>query len=190
MRRALVMTAVLFCGALIMPAATAVGAELEGVTMPDTVTIDGTDLVLNGMGLRKKLWVEVYVAGLYLPERTSDPRAAIEADGPKKVVMHFLTDKATKSKMDDAWREGFDANSPETRQSLRRAIETFVDFFGDMKEGDVIELTMVPGVGTTAMLNGTEVGVIPRDDFAPALLSVWLGPAPPTEDLKEGMLGG
>ena len=152
--------------------------------------VDGTELVLNGIGLRKKLWVEVYVAGLYLPETTTDARTAIESPGPKKVVMHFLTDKATKSKMDSAWREGFEANAPQSSETLRASIDEFVDFFGDMKDGDVIELTMVPGVGTTATLNGTEVGVISTDDFGPALLSVWLGPEPPTEDLKAGMLGG
>jgi hypothetical protein len=47
--------------------------ELAGVTLDDTVTLNDADLVLNGMGLRKKLWVEVYVAGLYLPSKTSDP---------------------------------------------------------------------------------------------------------------------
>jgi hypothetical protein len=33
--------------------------ELAGVTLDDTVTLNDADLVLNGMGLRKKLWVEV-----------------------------------------------------------------------------------------------------------------------------------
>jgi len=189
MRRAVVAIAIV----LMMGAAPTTGvsaAELEGVTLSDTVEVAGTQLVLNGIGLRKKLWVEVYVAGLYLPAKTTDARVAMESPGPKKVVMHFLTDKATKSKMDDAWREGFEANSPESRQKLGGDIERFVDFFGDMKDGDVIELTMVPGAGTTATLNGTEVGVIADDDFAPALLSVWLGPKPPTEDLKQGLLGG
>jgi len=32
-------------------------------------------------------------------------------------------------------------------------------------------------------------GTIEGDDFATALLRVWLGAKPPTEDLKEGMLG-
>jgi hypothetical protein len=189
MRRAVVAIGiVLMLGMVSTPGVSA--AELEGVTLADSVEVDGTQLVLNGVGLRKKLWVEVYVAGLYLPAKTTDAGAAMESAGPKKVVMHFLTDKATKSKMDDAWREGFEANTPGSGATLGSEIARFVDFFGDMKEGDVIELTMVPGSGTTATLNGTEVGVISRDDFAPALLSVWLGPAPPTEDLKHGLLGG
>jgi len=37
-------------------------------------------------------------------------------------------------------------------------------------------------------LNGELKGTIEGDDFATALLCVWLGAKPPTEDLKKGML--
>lgn len=38
-------------------------------------------------------------------------------------------------------------------------------------------------------LNGELKGTIEGDDFVTALLRVWLGAKPPTEDLKNGMLG-
>jgi len=37
-------------------------------------------------------------------------------------------------------------------------------------------------------LNGEEKGTIEGDDFGAALLRVWLGPKPPTEELKNGLL--
>ncbi len=103
--------------------------------------------------------------------------------------MHFLTDKANKKKMDAAWVEGFEANSPSTYGALTDRVQTFADLFPDMKVGDVIELTMVPGGGTSATLNGEAKGVIDGDDFAEALLKVWLGDHPPSDELKTGMLG-
>jgi hypothetical protein len=57
---------------------------LSGVTMPDTVTVNGTQLVLNGMALRKKMVFKVYVAGLYLPARNSDPDAILGADAARR----------------------------------------------------------------------------------------------------------
>ncbi|HEX6929025.1 MAG TPA: chalcone isomerase family protein, partial [Gammaproteobacteria bacterium] len=39
-------------------------AELAGVTLPDTASVGGQELVLNGMGLREKFWVDVYVGAL------------------------------------------------------------------------------------------------------------------------------
>jgi long-chain acyl-CoA synthetase len=38
-------------------------------------------------------------------------------------------------------------------------------------------------------LNGQEKGTISGDDFGKALLRVWLGDHPPSEDLKAGLLG-
>jgi hypothetical protein len=173
----------------VLAAVTAGAGELAEIAMDDEVTVGDATLKLNGMGLRKKMWVKVYVAGLYLESATDSPSKAVEAAGPKRVVMHFLTNKATKKKMDSAWVEGFEANSPSIFGALEERVSTFVDFFGDMKVGDVIELTMTPGVGTSVTLNGEEKGVVEGDDFNRALLLVWLGDHPPSDDLKAGLLG-
>ena len=180
--------AVLMVCALAAPVAWA--GELADVKMDDEVTVGDATLELNGMGLRKKMWVKVYVAGLYLGSPTDDAAAAVASEGPKRVVMHFLTDKAKKKKMDAAWIEGFEANSPDEFSALEPRVKQFAGLFGDMKVGDVIELTVVPGAGTTAMLNGEKKGVIEGDDFGAALLRVWLGEHPPSDELKSGMLGG
>lgn len=43
-------------------------AEFSGVFIDDEIkSDDGKSLVLNGVGLREKLWVDVYVGSLYLP---------------------------------------------------------------------------------------------------------------------------
>lgn len=173
---------------LVVPALWA--GELADVKMDDEITVGDATLQLNGMGLRKKMWVKVYVAGLYLETPTNDPAEAVSVAGTKRVVMHFLTDKANKKKMDAAWVEGFQANSPSTYASMADRVEKFADLFPDMKVGDIIELTMVPGGGTTAALNGEVKGVIDGDDFAAGLLMVWLGEHPPSDELKTGMLGG
>jgi Chalcone isomerase-like len=173
-----------------MLAVTAAGAgELAGVSLPDQVTVGGKTLVLNGMGLRKKMVIKVYVAGLYLEERSADPAAIVGSSSTKRVVMHFLTGMATKSKMDAAWSEGFQANSPDVYPALADRVTTFMGFFGDMKDGDEIVLTVVPGAGTTVALNGQEKGTIAGDDFGTGLLKVWLGDHPPSVDLKAGLLG-
>jgi len=179
-------TTVLLVMALASPAA---AGELEGVTLPDQVTVADETLELNGMGVRQKLWVEVYVAGLYLEEPSSDPAEIVGADQIKRVVMHFLTDKATKKKMDGAWQEGFEANSPDEVDTLQARLDRFKALFGDMQDGDVVTLTMIPGEGTRVEMDGADRGAIEGDDFSAALLRVWLGDEPPSDDLKEGMLG-
>jgi len=172
---------------LVVPVAWA--GELADVKMADEVTVGDATLQLNGMGMRKKMWVKVYVAGLYLESPAKDAAEAVSTGGTKRVVMHFLTNKANKKKMDAAWLEGFEANSPGGYASMADRVKKFADLFGNMKVGDVIELTMVPGGGTTAAVNGETKGVIDGDDFAESLLKVWLGDHPPSDELKTGMLG-
>ena len=73
-------------------------STLAGITMPETVQVGSTPLVLNGMGLRTKFMVKVYVAGLYLPQKSSDAGAILKGDAPKRMVMHFVHG-ASKSQM-------------------------------------------------------------------------------------------
>ncbi len=163
--------------------------SLVGVTMDDTVMVDGHSLKLNGMGVRKKLWIKVYVGGLYLEHPTTNAVQAAESKEVKKMVMRFKTNKATKSKMDGGWDEGFEENYAHF-DAIKDRVEKFKSFFGDMKDGDVVEMTLIPGKGTTVVINGTTKGTIDGDDFQEALVKVWVGPEPPTEDLKKGVLGG
>ena len=184
MRRLAVFATIL---ALAVPAVWA--GTLADITLPDKVMVGDKTLVLNGMGLRTKMVFDIYVAGLYLEQKTSDPAAVVSSSQVKRVVMHFLSDKAKKKKMDAAWDEGFEANSGAKMAALKDRLAQFKGCFADMKPGDKVEMTMIPGKGTEVTFNGASKATITGDDFAQALLSVWMGAEPPTEDLKQGMLG-
>src|SRR5664279_1849845 len=97
-------------------------ASLAGVTLPDSQQVAGKNLVLNGLGLRTKVFVKVYVAGLYLEQKTSDPNAIMKSDSPKKIVMKFLHG-ASKSQMTDAFDEGFDNNAPDAKKTMKADID-------------------------------------------------------------------
>ena len=163
-------------------------ASLAGVTLPDTVQVGGTTLVLNGLGLRKKFVVKVYVAGLYLQQKSSDPDTIIKADAPKRIVMQFVRD-VSKSQIADAFNEGFNNNAPDAEKTMKADIDRLLGALDPVKEGDQMVFTYVPGTGTTFAINGKEKLTIGAPAFGPVLFSVWLGPKPPTADLKKGMLG-
>ena len=55
---------------------------------------------------------------------------------------------------------------------------------------DEIMFDYVPGVGTSMVVKGKTMGTLAGTDFMKMLFSVYLGPKPPTADLKKGMLGG
>lgn len=163
-------------------------AELAGVTLPDTMQVGNSHLVLNGLGLRKKFVVKVYVAGLYLAQKSSDSNAILKDESPKRIVMHFVRD-VSKNQIGEAFDDSFESNAPDVLRTSRADIDRFFRALSDVKAGDEMIFTIVPGKGTTFAINGAEKVTIANPAFAQALLSVWLGPKPPNADLKRGMLG-
>jgi Chalcone isomerase-like len=49
--------------------------------------------------------------------------------------------------------------------------------------------TYVPATGTTLVINGKNKLTTDGAPFGQTVFSVWLGPKPPTTDLKKGILG-
>ena len=161
---------------------------LAGVTLPDTAQVGGKTLVLNGMGIRTKFMVKVYIAGLYLEQKSSDPAAIIKADAPRQIVMKFVHG-ASKSQMSDAFQEGFENNSPDAAKTLKPDIDHLLGALEPIKDGDQMVFTYVPGTGTTMTINGKDKLTIAGPAFGQLMMAVWLGPKPPNADLKKGLLG-
>ncbi|HEX5340534.1 MAG TPA: chalcone isomerase family protein [Gammaproteobacteria bacterium] len=164
-------------------------ASLEGVTLPDSATVGGKTLVLNGLGLREFLWVDVYVGGLYLETRATTPDAVMAEQGPYRVTMHLLHDVSHKQ-FSDNWMDDLKHNNPDVIDKLQAQAKQFVALFDDANEGDEIVMDFVPGTGISVTHDGKLMGTVAGDDFGRAVLHCYVGPNPPTEKLKEGMLGG
>ena len=64
--------------------------EIAGVDVPQSVTIENKALVLNGAGIRKKLFIKVYVGSLYLTAKQTAVGKILADPGAKSIVMNFL----------------------------------------------------------------------------------------------------
>jgi chalcone isomerase-like protein len=166
-----------------------VAGEAAGVKMPDSVTVEGKTLRLNGLGLRKKMLFKVYVAGLYLETASNAPSTIVASDQVKQMRLHVLRHLKA-SQVTEAIEEGFEKNSKTQMGALKERLKRFGAMFSDVADGDPIWMTYAPGKGVTVSIKGTEKGTVEGKDFADALFSVWLGPDPVQEDLKKALLGG
>ncbi len=167
--------------------------EIGGVNVADKATVGGTDLVLNGGGIRTRFMFKVYVGSLYLPQKTADAAAAIGGNGPKRVQINMLR-TVSADDFAEALNDGLKANNTAEELSAVKAqtdqLLSIMKGFGEAKEGDVISLDYVPGQGTVVMHGGKARGTVPGDPFNRALLKIWLGDKPIQSDLKKAMLGG
>jgi hypothetical protein len=167
--------------------------EVGGVPIAPTaeVTVNAPALTLNGAGMRKKFFMSVYVGALYLPSKAVTAQEVLAQSGPKRVLLHFVYDELSAPKLVDAWNEGFAANNSDAELApLRARIGQFNALFTTARKGDVITLDYLPGERTRVSHNGQTKGTIPGEDFNKALLKIWLGDKPVTEDLKKALLGG
>jgi len=164
--------------------------ECKGVNFPDQAQVEGSNLMLNGLGLRQAtmLKVSVYVAALYTAKPSADPNAILGSDTSKELILQFVRDVGADD-LRKGWEEGFEKNAKGQLPALKERIETFKWWTADIKTGQRLTFVLKPGVGTQVDVNGTMKGTIKGDDFAKALLSIWLGD-PPNPEIKSGLLGG
>jgi hypothetical protein len=141
------------------------------------------------MGVRHEMaFFKGYVIALYLEKPTTDAQIAIQADQAKRIVITMLRNVGREMFV-QAIESGIMRNSGPVMPALRTRLDLLEQAVPDLKKGDVVDLTWVPGVGTLVRGQGRNM-TIPGKDFADALFAVWLGPKPVEAPLKRALLGG
>lgn len=161
-------------------------ATLAGVTLPDSATVGGQPVVLNGIGLREKYMIDVYVAGLYLTSKTTSAEQAITQDAPKRIVMSMVRD-LTKEQLAESIQEAA------AKQSLSAEAQAGIDqlsgWMAAVPEGGKVVLDYIPGQGTSLSISGSSKGTVAGTATMQAIWRIYLGSPPVTEDLRRGLLG-
>jgi hypothetical protein len=166
-------------------------AEVAGAKLDDEIVVAGVPLVLNGAGLRTRLMLKVYVAGLYVTERTTSADAVIDAKQPRRV--HLVMRRAVGADtMWESFNQGIRLNaSPAELAALAPRLAEVEQAFreiGEVAEGDVVDFA-ADGNGTIRY-RGRPSGPFSGADLSRALLKIWLGAKPVQSDLKEALLQG
>ena len=166
---------------------------VDGIRVANTAEVGGTQLVLNGAGLRTKFFFHVYVGALYLRTRTTDRVRALTDPGPKRLSM-TLTRNLNAGQLIDALRQGIARNdSPAEQARIAPKVTAMIDLmrtFGEAKNGDLIAIDFLPDGTTRFSLNGRPEGApIAGRNFQRGLLAVWLGGNPEQVTFQRALLG-
>ncbi|MDE0854218.1 MAG: chalcone isomerase family protein [Nevskia sp.] len=179
---------------LLLVGAPAPAVQLAGVNVDDQVTVDGNTLMLNGAGLRTKyLLADVYLAALYLPQKSGDAGEIVEAREPRRISLMMKRDIDTAALV-KAFHEGVSRNlSAAQLAALKPRLERLDRSFAQvraLRSGDVITLDFGADGSTRVRYNGQLQDSIEGADLSAALLGIWLGRNPVQADLKRELLGG
>ncbi|HLT13878.1 MAG TPA: chalcone isomerase family protein [Marinobacter sp.] len=177
----------LLAGVLSAPAS---ALTVGSVDVPDTYSAMGKELQLNGAGTRSKWFMDLYVGGLYVPEKVNNGEAVINADEHQAITLHITSGMITSERMTEATMDGFKAATGGDLSAIQSEVDQFMAVFQEeIKEGDVFDLVYIPGEGVRVLKNGEQRDTVGDLEFKKALFGIWLSDQPAQKDLKEKMLG-
>jgi Chalcone isomerase-like len=165
--------------------------KCRDISFPGHVQVNGNELTLNGLGVRKAtfLKVNVYVAALYVKQPLRDPKQLIDSDTPQQLVLHFVRNVGAED-IRKGFSEGFERGGADRSPAMKERITRLNTWLGDMQAGRRLTFVRLPHAGVQVSVDGVQKGTIEGDDFSRALMSIWLGATPPNPELKSGLLGG
>jgi len=175
---------------LVLFSGTVSAAALGGLNFPDSVFVEGKTLVLNGIGQRlySFLRVPIYVAALYLQHPSTDAKAILNSSEVKLLAIKFQHNVSAEDAR-TAWRNGFDNNCVAPCHLDPDAVARFLAAIPAIRAGDVYTFVFTSD-GARVYVDQRPLGVIPRPQFAQAILATFLGPRPASVPLKEALLRG
>ncbi len=178
--------------ALMMLNSTVAQTVVGDATLPNNKTYESHELILNGAGLREKLWFDLYAAGLFLEKKNDNAAAIVAGDEAMAIHMVILSRLISKKKLIGAFKEGFEnTNDEAVIKKLQPKIDKFISFLGndEIGIGDKYDVIYTKEKGNELFKNGKLLGAIEGLEFKKALFNIWLSKEPVDDDLKDDMLG-
>lgn len=91
--------------------------------------------------------------------------------------------------MTGAFDESFKGNDPDAERTRKSDMDGFLNALEDVKVGEQMVFTYVPGTGATLAINGKGKLTVSGAPFGQLSFSVWLGPKIRAASLKKSVLG-
>ena len=184
-----------FCGVLLSTlfclTAPVQASNIGGVELKESIKLGEENLFLNGAGQRTKLFIDLYIAALYLTDKTKDAQAIIQADEVMLLQIHVISDLINSENLSRGTMEGFNKSTSNNTAAIQGQINEFLKAFKEpIKIGDTFEIVYQPGKGITVVKNRHIIKRLPENlVFKRALFGIWLSDKPAQVSLKNNLLG-
>lgn len=174
---------VLFAG-LLAYAAPAWPAQVAGVTLPPTESVQGAQLQLAGCAAREELWTDLYAVSLYLPAGATGAARMIDDQTPKLVRLDVTYNGEVPDGLPSEWKERLQ------QRVSQEFIQTLQNQYNKLRGGDTVRISYAPGSGTILSVNGNTIVTQPASELMNAMMQVWIGPNPVSDNIKRHLLRG
>ena len=167
---------------------------LEGYEIPESVEISkkGTTLQLQGAAVRSWYFVvKGYIGALYLQNPSSSVVEILTDESHQRMSFTLLFEKMSARRIANSFSEAIQINTSDSEQSeLMEELDLFMSMLdGSLNQGEAGIIEYIPGIGTQFTVAGEKKGVVPGKRIFNALLKVWIGETPPSQQFKDDILG-
>ena len=164
--------------------------EIAGVHIPETLEYAGTTMQLNGAGVRKKAFIKLYIASLYLTEKENDADKILSNNSPMAIHLNIKSSLISTKKMKAATLEGFEKSTAGDIAPIKAQVDEMLSAFDQgVSSGDSYTMLSNNKTDVDVVKNGKKVTTIKSEAFKKALFGIWLSKSPVQESLKNEMLG-
>jgi hypothetical protein len=166
--------------------------EINGVNIPKSKTNEvNTELQINGAGTREKLWMDLYVASLYVENQGESAESYYNSD--QQIAIHIETTSSliTAEKMSGAIEDGFEKSVKNPSSDLSEKLDSFTKLLlqGEVESGTTYTFSYAEDT-TYIYIDGEEISQVKGQDFKAALFGIWLCEKPADKNLKKAFLKG
>ncbi len=149
-------------------------------------------LDLNGVASYAQLSKEYYIVALYTTAPVTRAEELLASSADKRLELRLTAQQWTPFSFSQIWKRDLSINNDLSADAPQiKALLTFTDFPAeDLTTGDVIVANYSPALGTTIAFNGETFLQAEGAVLFNYLLSVWVGPSPPSRQFKADLLAG
>jgi len=165
--------------------------EVGSTTLPIVFTNCAKKLTLNGAGVRKMMWADLYACGLYLREQNNNPLKIVSVNRTMAIRIDIVSNTISQKKLIKSFQQGFEkANLPQAFKIHKPEFDQFITFFDTkVKIGDTYDIVYIPGKGTSLFINNKIKGTVTGLSFKSAIFNIWLSNTAVDGPLKNRLIG-
>lgn len=174
-----------------------------GVSFPQEITYEDQKLFITGTGIRTKAIFKVYAAAMYVTPDIKDElssknlnfdeptqetyEAILDSNAGKLLVTHFVRNVEA-WRVVDAFKSGLQQNYKASTEAAQADIKKFLDASNvDIKKDQQFRI-YVQGEKVIVLPPGKPALTIENKDLGRAVVAMWIGPHPPSEDFKKSII--
>ena len=166
--------------------------QIDTVIIPKKIMFSGSNLLLNGVGVRTKLWSDIYTQALYLTNLSSNASEIINSNTKMGMVFHITSKLVTSKRFSDNLNNSIKKTQGDQKwRELQPQLNLLAQTIKAEKivENDVFNL-IYNDVDTSLWIikNGIVKKKIAGFEFKKVFFGIWLSDKPVKEALKKQLL--